>query len=207
MSSFRPGGLDLTQRLLDLAGAAPGSALLDLGCGAGESLAFLQTRYICTGLEPDLHRRRAAQAANPTIPVVDGRAEQLPFPDHSFQLVLAECVLSLTQPLSAALAEIRRVLVPGGLLLLSDVYARKQPKLVNHGMLGQLLSLPQWEEALTQEGFRIRSQEETNRSLTQMLCQLILDLGPAEAYAQLGLDGCGLRQAGAGYILMIGESL
>lgn len=207
MNTLRPGGLDLTQRLLDLAEAAPGSTLLDLGCGAGESLAFLQSRYVCSGLEPDPDRRSVAQAANPTIPIVAGRAERLPFPDHSFQLVLAECVLSLTEPLSTALAEIRRVLAPDGLLLLSDVYARKQPRTVNQGMLGRLLSLPQWEAALTQEGFHIRNQEDADRSLTQMLCQLILERGTEEAYAQLGLDGCSLRQTGAGYILMIGELL
>ncbi|MDO4732092.1 MAG: class I SAM-dependent methyltransferase [Bacillota bacterium] len=207
MNGLRPGGLELSRQLLANVHLHPGDAVLDLGCGRGESLALLREDYACCpfGLEPDAEHRAVAQARNPGIPILDGRAESLPFPDQSFHLVLAECVLSLCEPLEAALSEIRRVLKPGGTLLLSDVYARKEALSGGTAMLRRLYSLPQLEQALRQAGFSIRREEEAKAVLLQMLGQLILEKGPEEAYACLGVDACRLKQASPGYILITAE--
>jgi len=209
MSGLRPGGAELTRQLLANVQLQPGDSVLDLGCGKGESLSLLRKEYHCcpTGLEPNPEHRTAAEAANPGIPVLEGRAESLPFPEQSFQLVLAECVLSLCEPVETALSEIKRVLLPGGTLLLSDVYARKQPLSGGCGMLRQLYSLPQLESFLQQAGFSIRKTENANAELLQMLGQLILEKGPEEAYACLGLDACALKQSSPGYILITAEAI
>lgn len=209
MSGLRPGGSELSRQLLTNVQLRPGARILDLGCGKGESLALLREEYAClpTGLEPNAAYRAAAQAANPGIKILDGLAESLPFPDQSFQVVLAECVLSLSEPVEAALSEIKRVLLPGGILLLSDVYARKQAVYGGCGMLRKLYTLPQLEALLQQAGFGIRRQENANAALLQMLGQMILEHGPEATYACLGLDACALKQASPGYILITAEVL
>jgi len=74
-------------------------------------------------------------------------------------------------------------------------------------MLRQLYSLPQLESFLQQAGFSIRKTENANAELLQMLGQLILEKGPEEAYACLGLDACALKQSSPGYILITAEAI
>jgi len=146
--SLHPGGLAATDTLLHDARLDPGSRLLDLGCGTGAStwLAASMPGVEVTGLDTSEAALRTARsrgtareiargaaagpsneaASRPVSPMfVRGSASDLPFPDASFDAVLAECVLS-TLDKERALAEIHRVLVPGGVLLLSDMTASPQ---------------------------------------------------------------------------------
>lgn len=96
---------------------APGSLTLDAGCGPGLFPALLKTRYRvqAIGLDLDLGLLRSA----PTLlPLAQAAAQALPFAASSFSLVTAaNLVFLLPQPL-AALREFRRVLQPGGELIL-----------------------------------------------------------------------------------------
>jgi ubiquinone/menaquinone biosynthesis C-methylase UbiE len=91
--------------------------------GAGNGLNFPHypatvKRVVAVEPEPDLRgmAEKAARSAPVPVEVVEGRAEALPFPDGSFDAAVACLVLcSVTDP-SATLAEIRRVLRPGGTL-------------------------------------------------------------------------------------------
>lgn len=68
-----------------------------------------------------------------------GRAESLPFPDGSIDVILMECSLSKTEQPERAAAEAFRVLKTGGWLLISDMYARRREILSDGGgMLGRL---------------------------------------------------------------------
>ena len=207
MSALRPGGEALTRRLLAFSPPQPGERLLDLGCGAGQSLALLRENGVCdlTGLEPDADLREQARAANPGVPILAGRGEDLPFKDGSFHLVLAECVVSLLDPVEKGLAELGRVLVPGGRLLLSDVYAQREAARADRGMLRQLYTREELTALLEQAGFRVCRVEMAERELRQMLGQMIFDYGMEEAYARLGLDGCALKRSGVGYLLLLAE--
>ena len=99
-----------------------GSALLDAGCGTGGLLRQLrqaQPGRPCFGLEyhPPA-ARRAAQKSD--APVASGDAARLPFVDAAFgALVSADVLCHRAVDQAAALAEFRRVLAPGGTLVLN----------------------------------------------------------------------------------------
>ena len=117
--TLRPGGFELTDRACELAGLRPGQPVLDVGCGQGATVLRLRSRFGARAVGLDLEPR-PDPAARP--PLVRGDAQRLPFAPGSFRLVLCECVLSLLPDPDAALAEFRRVLVPDGILALSDLY-------------------------------------------------------------------------------------
>lgn len=107
-----------------LAGVA--GTLLEVGAGTGANLAYYPPgleRLVLT--EPDvrmrarLSRRLASSAPRPAAPieVIDASLERLPFAAASFDVVVATLVLCSVGDPAAALAEIRRVLRPGGRLV------------------------------------------------------------------------------------------
>ncbi|MGA5703373.1 class I SAM-dependent methyltransferase [Peterkaempfera bronchialis] len=110
-------------RLVDLTDLRPGDRVLDLGCGRGAVLfaavaAVGPDGYtVGVDLSPAVVRHTAAQAARVGLRNVSVRvddAEDLGFPDRSFEAVLASFTLHLTPDPAAALAGAHRVLVPGG---------------------------------------------------------------------------------------------
>jgi SAM-dependent methyltransferase len=105
------------ERRLEMIRQAAGPRLqgrtLENGCGIGmyvERLAGLGTRV--TGLEFDFER--AQQASQRTGPVVNGAGEHLPFPSSTFDLILSHEVLEHVEDDRLAMAEMARVLRPGG---------------------------------------------------------------------------------------------
>jgi ubiquinone/menaquinone biosynthesis C-methylase UbiE len=102
-------------------GLRPGSRILDVGAAQGRSVIALEKLgYKARGVEPERRARQVAgqlAVANGTDPeaVVCGTADRLPFPDRSFEAVLACSLLEHVPDWSAAAAEAYRVLVPGGI--------------------------------------------------------------------------------------------
>jgi len=79
----------------------PSDLLLDVGCGTASYLSIFQCRKI--GIDPAFELLRQAK-----IPVVQGIAEELPFPDNSFDIVLSLTAIHHTD-IRKALSEIKRV--------------------------------------------------------------------------------------------------
>jgi ubiquinone/menaquinone biosynthesis C-methylase UbiE len=109
----------LSVRLETVRGANHGRRVLEIGAAAGSiSIALNRLGYECTGLEPDPDALKTAHALADTIgcrcPVVEGFAENLPFPDGSFDIVIANSVLEHVSDLERCLDEVARVLAPGG---------------------------------------------------------------------------------------------
>ena len=108
--------------MLALAGNVAGRRILDAGCGAGLLLEALRDRgATVTGFDKSrgmlrLARRRLGGDANLQVADLDG---PLPFRDDTFDDVTASLVLHYLQDWGPALAELRRVLKPGGRLIVS----------------------------------------------------------------------------------------
>ncbi|WP_051020862.1 class I SAM-dependent methyltransferase [Nocardia araoensis] len=108
--------------LLDLAGEVSGRRILDAGCGAGALFAALRARGArMTGIDASPRMLALAEqrlGADAELHVAD-LAEPLPFPDDAFDDVVASLVLHYLRDWGPTLTELRRVLVPGGRLLVS----------------------------------------------------------------------------------------
>jgi SAM-dependent methyltransferase len=114
-------------RLIEAANPQPGEHVLDVACGTGivarKVAAHLGSKQGIVGIDlnPDMLRvaRAKAQEEGLAIEWHQGRAEKLPFADAGFHLVLCQFGLMFFADRQAALAEIQRVLVDGGRVLLS----------------------------------------------------------------------------------------
>lgn len=94
-----------------------GSRMLDAGCGAGEMLPLLARFGTAVGVDPDA--RSVALAVAQTRHAVVGGLPQLPFEDGEFDVAVCLDVLEHLHDDCAALAELRRVTTPRGVLLVS----------------------------------------------------------------------------------------
>jgi ubiquinone/menaquinone biosynthesis C-methylase UbiE len=89
---------------------------LDLGCGTGRNLPLFPGVVRAVGLDPSLDSLRRARRRAPGTPLVQARAEALPFRGGAFETVVSGLVLCSVRDPAAGLAEIRRVLGPEGTL-------------------------------------------------------------------------------------------
>ncbi|WNO70246.1 class I SAM-dependent methyltransferase [Streptomyces sp. AM8-1-1] len=122
--------------MMVLAGDVAGRRVLDAGCGSGPLTAALRDcGAVVTGIDASagmlaLARRRLGDAAD--LHVVDLR-DRLPFADGAFDDVVASLVLHYLEDWGPTLAELRRVLRPGGRLIASVdhpfvAYAFQEPR-------------------------------------------------------------------------------
>lgn len=122
---LRPGGLELTEALLDRAAFPPGALVVDVGCGQGAGVVAMARRGLCAvGVDRAEDVVARARAAHRDTVFVLGEAGRLPFASSSVDGLLAECSLSTIADRRRALAEWHRVLRPGGRLAISDIYGR-----------------------------------------------------------------------------------
>lgn len=90
--------------------------VLDVGCGTGRNLPMYGGGIAAVGLDPRLQLLDAARRRAPAAQLVAASAEALPFRDATFDTVVSGLVFcSVPDPL-LGLAEVRRVLRPGGRL-------------------------------------------------------------------------------------------
>ncbi|GAA3617202.1 bifunctional 2-polyprenyl-6-hydroxyphenol methylase/3-demethylubiquinol 3-O-methyltransferase UbiG [Kineosporia mesophila] len=99
-----------------------GAPLLDIACGAGLLQPHLTGRlsgWAHTGIDLSLLSLRQARVRGVRVLAAD--ATRLPFADHTFECVVAGEVLEHLTDLPAAVAEISRVLAPGGTLVVDTL--------------------------------------------------------------------------------------
>ena len=109
----------LAARFADLAGVRPGQRLLDVGCGPGALTAELVRRTgadAVSAAEPSASFADAVRERLPGVDVRPSAAEQLPFPDRTFDAAAAQLVVHfMTDPVQG-LREMGRVTRPGGVV-------------------------------------------------------------------------------------------
>jgi arsenite methyltransferase len=106
-----------------------GEAVLDIGCGAGVDalvaaiLVGPEGKVIGLDLAPEMLKRARTNLEKTSVENVtfqEGSAEQLPFPDETFDIVISNGVFNLIPDKAKALRETFRVLKPSGHFLLAD---------------------------------------------------------------------------------------
>lgn len=131
-------GRSFKAAVAQLADVTPGEALLDLGCGTGTLLQALIARQPAatfTGIDPDpqvlsVARRRLAHSPRP-VELVEGYAQDLPFPDESFDVVIRHADLPSharsgegLRPARGAASRFLQGPVPAGRLRCATILAR-----------------------------------------------------------------------------------
>lgn len=101
--------------------------VLELGAGTGLNLPHYPAGVRPVLVEPSAEMRAKLAARAGNLTVIDARAEALPFADASFDAVVVGLVLCSVDDLTASLAEIRRVLRPGGRLVFIEHVASHEP--------------------------------------------------------------------------------
>lgn len=120
----------LKQKVLAASGFKYGENLLDVGCGTATLLILAKSQHPTSrvvGIDPDkkilrIARKKTSNGYGLDIELIKAGAEQLPFEDGSFDVVVSSLVFHHlpTDIKKQALREIYRVLKPNGRLLLAD---------------------------------------------------------------------------------------
>lgn len=112
--------------ILALAGIKPGERVVDVGCGTGiYTVELVQRGAHVIGVDPSMEMlaitREKLRQAGLTGHLVCGSAEALPFRSGKFDLALAVTSLCFVSSPDRAIEEMRRVLRPGGCLVLGEL--------------------------------------------------------------------------------------
>jgi SAM-dependent methyltransferase len=159
-----PGGLTLSKKVLAREQLKPNSKVLDVGCGTGQTAAFLARTYGCQVTAIDQHPLMLQKAAERiqneklNIQLVHWNVENMPLPTKSFDLVLAESVTVFTD-IFKAIHEYARVLKTGGILLdleMTAILSFSQKEMKDIRSLYQINQVPteaEWRDQFQQAKF------------------------------------------------------
>jgi ubiquinone/menaquinone biosynthesis C-methylase UbiE len=154
---------DIAERTADLAMAVQPRPhrLLDVGCGTGYLLRSLATRCPdadeLTGIDPAPSMIKVATASatgDGRLSFSVGVAEQLPYPDGNFDLLVSSTSFDHWSDQQAGLRECERVLQPGGRLVLVDQFSLWLVPTLLVGRRGKARTKRRADRLLVSAGFR-----------------------------------------------------
>jgi SAM-dependent methyltransferase len=110
-------GPDTQELAFDAVRKTAPKRVLEVGCGWGEFAARMQDELGATVVAIDLSPRMVELARERGVDAREGDVQAIPFEDESFDCAVANCMLYHAPDIDRALAELRRVLRPGGRLV------------------------------------------------------------------------------------------
>ncbi|WP_235736727.1 arsenite methyltransferase [Nocardioides alcanivorans] len=178
-----------------VAALQPGERVLDLGSGGGIDVLLSARRVGETGFVHgidmtdemlDLARSNATRAGATNVEFVKGTIEDVPLPDATVDVVISNCVINLSIDKPKVLAEMFRVLVPGGRIGISDVVAEDHLSAAARadrgsyvGCIAGALSRSEYLTGLAEAGFIDAEVEFTHEAVPGMHGAIIRATKPA----------------------------
>ncbi|WP_077300654.1 class I SAM-dependent methyltransferase [Virgibacillus pantothenticus] len=159
-----PGGLKLTKKILVKESIDRTTSLLDIGCGTGQTAAFIAEHYPCAVTAMDIHPIMVEKAmqrfntCNVPITVFQENVEHMRLKER-FDIVLSESVLAFTD-LPKSLTSIIEALQPHGRLLAVEIMIDTSMSEADRNVISsfygfrELLTKAEWREKLIQAGFK-----------------------------------------------------
>lgn len=147
----------LARQFAEFAGVASGDSVADVGAGTGAlSAALLERGASVAAAEPSPWLVTALREQLPEVDAQEAPAEKLPWREHAFDVALGQLVVSFMRDAPAGVAEMRRVVRPGGTVALC---------MWDRDGMEMLTALRRTQEALassepTPAGVRYRTREE-----------------------------------------------
>ena len=182
---------------LAVADLREGERVLDLGSGGGIDVLLSARRVAPSGFAYgvdmteemlELARANAARAGAVNVEFRKGQIEDLPLPDASVDVVISNCVINLSTDKPAVLAEIYRVLIPGGRIGITDVVAEDHLTHADRaaagsyaGCIAGALSRAEYLDGLAAAGFADASVTFTHEAAPGMHSAIIRAVRPATA--------------------------
>ena len=171
--------------------------VLDLGSGGGIDVLLSARRVGPSGFAYgvdmtdemlELARANAARAGAANVEFRKGQIEDLPLPDASVDVVISNCVINLSTDKPAVLAEMYRVLIPGGRIGITDVVAEDHLTHADRaaagsyaGCIAGALSRAEYLDGLAAAGFADASVTFTHEAAPGMHSAIIRAVRPATA--------------------------
>jgi len=180
---------------LAVADLREGERVLDLGSGGGIDVLLSARRVGATGRVFGLDmtdemlalaRSNAAKAAATNVEFIKGTIEAIPLPADSIDVVISNCVINLSVDKPAVLAEMFRVLSPGGRIGITDVVADDNLSPADRaergsyvGCIAGALSRSEYIDGLTAAGFAEPSVDFTHEAVPGMHSAIVRATKPA----------------------------
>jgi arsenite methyltransferase len=172
-----------------------GERVLDLGSGGGIDVLLSARRVGPSGFAYgvdmtddmlELARANAATAGAGNVEFLKGQIEDVPLPDGSVDVVISNCVINLSTDKPAVLAEMFRVLAPGGRLGISDIVAEDHMSEADRaaagsyvGCIAGALSRSEYLAGLATAGFAEPSVTFTHEAAPGMQSAIVRAVKPA----------------------------
>lgn len=218
----RPGGMKLTRQALELIHLPPGAHILEVACGTGATLDYLerQLSYHAVGLDSSGGMLSLAQRTTQGLKIVRADGVSIPLAACSQDAVMMECAFHLAGDSSSVIKEIRRVLKPQGMLIISDIYLREVidssilDPLTHSQCLSNLLTFQEIQDIMIDTGFEVSSWQDQAPVFKEWMMGKVFQLGSLQEFYRrlLGEQACGNGDADLmhakvklGYYLMVAQ--
>lgn len=178
VSGAHPGGLSLTKEILQTEEITSTSRILDVGCGTGQTAAYLAAQYGAKVTAIDINPIMIEKAKNRvkqhqlSVEIMQASIENFPLKDCTFDFIISESVLSFVNK-PRALREIYRLLKNDGRFIANELTLNKQLSITDEEEIKQFYgfdSLPMekdWITLFKRTGFKNLEAHSLNQDIYQ----------------------------------------